>query len=101
MKNKAELREEKFETVRRWEASGLSQRKFSTQENISYQNLNNWIKLFRQQTSELPMTGFIKVTPRENKISQETIFSEITFANGNCIRFFHSIEVSQLKKLTS
>ena len=99
MKNKTEIREERFGIVRRWEASGLSQRKFSVQENISYQNLNNWVKIFRKQNTELPKPGFIKVTPPENKISRETIFSEITFANGNCIRFFHPIDAVQLKKL--
>jgi len=101
MKNKTEIREERFGIVRRWEASGLSQRKFSAQENISYQNFNNWVKIFRKQNTELPQLGFIKVTPPENRISQETIFAEITFANGNCIRFFHPIEVAQLKKLAS
>jgi|ERR1035437_1582133 hypothetical protein len=101
MKVNLEIREERFGIVRRWEASGLSQRKFSAQENIPYQNLNNWVKIFRKQNTELPKAGFIKVAPPENKISQETIFSEITFANGNCIRFFHPIELTQLKKLVS
>ena len=101
MKNKTEIREERLGIVRRWEASGLSQRKFSAQENISYQNLNNWVKVFRKQNMELPKPGFIKMALEENKISSETIFSEITFANGNCIRFYHPIEISQLKKLAS
>lgn len=101
MKNNPEHRERKLAMVRQWEASGLSQRKFSEQENISYQNLNNWVKVFRKQNAELPKPGFIKIAPAENKISSETIFSEITFVNGNCIRFFHPIEISQLKKLTS
>lgn len=101
MKNKTEIREERFEIVRRWEASGLSQRKFSAQENIAYQNLNNWVKIFRKQNAEVTKGKFLKITPPENKISSETIFSEITFANGNCIRFFQPIEVGQLKKLAS
>lgn len=101
MKNNSKLREEKFALVRRWESSGLSQRKFSEQENISYQNLNNWVKVFRKQNTELPKPGFIKIAPAENKISSEKIFSEITFVTGNCIRFFYPIEISQLKKLAS
>jgi hypothetical protein len=101
MKNKTEIREERLGIVRRWEASGLSQRKFSAQENISYQNLNNWVKIFRKQNTELPKAGFIKIAVAENNISQETIFSEITFANGNRIKFYNAVDISQLKKLAS
>lgn len=101
MKNNSELREEKFAMIRRWQESGLSQIKFSEQENISYATFNYWIKQYRAKNNVDVGKGFIKLQSHSKNVGSENIFSEIIFSNGNTIRLFNALDISELKKLAS
>jgi len=106
MKNNLELREERFAMIRRWQESGLTQKQFCINENWTMNNFQHWLKRFRKVN--LPATGenvpgekssaFVKLKMPPKNISGNP-FSEVVFANGNSIRFYDRIEISQLKQL--
>jgi predicted transcriptional regulator len=110
MKYNTALQEEKFVMIRRWEESGLSQRKFTQQENIAPNNFYYWLKKYRdQKQGKIASAGrkigkentarFIKIPVPKKLIDNSFCVSEVVFANGNRIKFYNAVEISQLKQL--
>ena len=93
--------------IRRWQESSLSQKQFCLDENCSMNNFQYWLKQFRKvnMPSLLVKRGgkksgkFIKLKSPEKNISSGSIFSEVVFANGNRIKFYNAMDISQLKQL--
>ncbi len=104
MKKNKELQDAKFAMIRRWEESGLSQKQFCENEPLSSNNFHYWLKKYRDlnkksvDTQQRKPEKFIKLKT-ETPISTGAVFSEIIFANGNRIKFYNAIEISQLKQL--
>lgn len=103
MKNNQELKEEKFAMVCRWQESGLTQKQFTLQENVSMNNFQYWFKRYKKQNNptEEQRGSFIKLPVSEKAERKENVFLEITLSNGTNMRFFNPVDVSQLKKLVS
>lgn len=103
MKYNQELREEKFAMIRRWEESGLSQKKFTEQENIVFNNFYYWLKKYRKQKQKQDAkekrSGFVKISVPKQALGNAACLSEVVFVNGNRIKFYNAIEISQLKQL--
>ena len=97
MKNNSELREGKFAMIRRWEESGLSQKKFVEKERILFPHFYYWLKKYRDQGKK-SVGKFIKLKTTDRTIPSNVI-TEVVFANGNRIKFHNAIEISQLKQL--
>ena len=101
MKSTTENREEKFAMVRRWEASGLTQKTFCLQEGIPGHHFNYWFKKFRDENGLAPSTGkFIKLKPPVKEMAQG-IYAEVIFRNGNCLRLHQQVSGVELKQLVS
>ncbi len=104
MKKNQALQEAKLAMIRRWEESGLSQKQFCENEPRASNNFHYWLKKYRDlnqtfvDTQQRKPEKFIKLKT-ENSISAGAVFSEIIFANGNRIKFYSAIEISQLKQL--
>lgn len=105
MKISQEQKEEKFATIRRWEESGLTQQQFCIQESISFNNFYYWLKKYRGKESKpvgrprKESGKFINIQSQKGPVFSGAIFAEITFASGNCIKFYQAIELSHLKQL--
>ncbi|MBA3674636.1 MAG: hypothetical protein H0W75_06705 [Chitinophagaceae bacterium] len=104
MKKNQALQEAKLAMIRRWEESGLSQKQFCENEPRASNNFHYWLKKYRDLNEE-PIDPhqrnpgkFIKLKT-ETPISSGSVFSEIIFANGNRIKFYNPVDVSQLKQL--
>jgi len=101
MKNNAEIQEEKFTMIRKWESGGLNQHHFCTQENIPFHHFYYWLKKYRKENGLTASTGkFIKLSA-PIKISPENIYAEITFPTGTIIRFHQKVRTSELKQLAT
>lgn len=99
MKSTPDNREEKFAMIRRWESSGLTQKSFCLQEGIPSHHFNYWFKKFRNDHGLAPSTGkFVKLKTSVNQIT-DSIYAEIIFHNGNCIRFHQQVSGIELKQL--
>ena len=98
MKGNEIVREEKFAMIARWGASGMTQKEFCANENVSMNNFQYWLKRYRKRNEE-KSGKFIKLSSQENNSSSGSIFSEVVFANGNRVTFYQPIEISQLKQL--
>lgn len=105
MKINPEIREQKFAMIARWESSGITQKQFTEQENVSMNNFQYWLKRYRKASEPARETGkrksekFIKLKTPEKGMLCGNVFSEIVFANGNRIKFYNAVDVSQLKEL--
>ncbi len=105
MKSNEVVREEKFAMIRRWQESEIRQKQFAEQENISMNNFQYWLKRYRKINEPARGQGrkkpekFIQLPTTEKDIFSGNIFSEIFFANGNRIKFYESVEISELKQL--
>ncbi len=104
MKKNEELRAAKFAMLRRWEESGLSQKQFCKNEPQSSNNFHYWLKKYRSLNKksvdphQRNPEKFIKLNTKTT-ISGGAVFSEVIFSNGNRIKFYNPIEISQLKQL--
>lgn len=105
MKINPEIREQKFAMIRRWQESGITQKQFAEQENISMNHFQYWYKRFKKvnesayRQDKKKSEKFIKLKAPEKNIFLGNVFSEVVFANGNRVKFYNAIEVSQLKQL--
>lgn len=85
--------------VRRWESSGTTQKYFCEQEGLPFHHFYYWLKMYRDENSLPLSTGkFIKLSSPVNTITG-SIYAEITFQNGNSIRFHQPVSAAELKQL--
>ncbi len=105
MKINLEIREQKFAMLRRWEESGITQKQFAEQENISMNNFQYWLERFRKGSEPAGRQGrqksekFIKLKAPEKKVFAGNVYFEVVFANGNRVKFYNAMDVLQLKQL--
>lgn len=107
MKINPEIREQKFAMVSQWRESGLTQKQFIEQKNVSMNNFQYWLRRYRKRNEPACRQGrkrsgkFIKLPMPEKNSSPGTIFSEVIFASGSRIKFYQAIEISQLRQLVA
>ena len=105
MKINPDIREQKFAMIIRWQESGMTQKQFAEQENISMNHFQYWFKRFKKANEPVSRQGkknpekFIRFQAPEKNILPGTIFSEVIFANGNRVKFYHAMDILQLKQL--
>lgn len=99
MKNNPEIREAKFAMIHRWKESGLNQKQFIAQENIPFNTFYYWLKQYRKANAKEESLGFIKLPCPIKRPVTENCYAELTFTNGNRLRFFSVMEIAQLKQL--
>ena len=99
---KAKFVQKKFAMVRDWMESGLSQTAYAQEMNISFHQLNYWVRKYEKSKKQVEKPkGFIKLPESVKQSLPENIFSEVIFANGNRLRFYNQVDISQLKNIAS
>jgi transposase len=97
MQSKEEVRQQMFVLIDQWQQSGLSQRAFCEQVNLSYHIFHYWYKRYRNKESK-PLSSFIKLA-----VSSPSICSaaEILLPDGKRILFHQGVSADYLKALIS
>jgi transposase-like protein len=76
-----------FDLVEKWQKSGKSQKKFSSENNIKFHAFSYWVKRYRQSISTNAGFASVTLTPEP-----EPVFSnpkiEIELAGGIIVRIF-------------
>ena len=76
-----------FDLVEKWQKSGKSQKKFSSENNVKFHAFSYWVKQYRQSKSPDPGFASVTLTPEP-----EPVFSnpkiEIELAGGIFVRIF-------------
>lgn len=105
-KNQKYTKEEMYLAVGLWKESGLSQRKYSLQNDIRYNTFKSWVKKYngekksekaRQATTFLPVQ--VKATPLDQPIERLNKEITITYPSGIEVKCPVDISVVQLKTL--
>jgi|HubBroStandDraft_4_1064222.scaffolds.fasta_scaffold905139_1 transposase-like protein len=99
---KVQFRQKKFAMVRDWMDSGLSQTAYARERKISFHQLNYWVRKYDNSKKQVEKpNGFIKLPETIKQNLRENIFSEVIFTNGNRLRFYNPVDISQLKSIAS
>ena len=76
-----------FDLVKKWQKSGKSQKKFSSENNVRFHTFSYWVKRYRQSKGTNPGFASVTLTPEA-----EPVFSnpkiEIELAGGIIVRIF-------------
>ena len=87
--------EEKAETLRRFEASGLSREEFARQASLAPSSLSNWI---RKRASISPQPGLVPVQVKAAAPSDPALV-EIVLRGGRRIRVSQGFDADLLRKV--
>lgn len=95
------LRKTMLDHVGKWEASGLTQKQYSTANNLSYFVFHHWRREYRKTPSvkKLPASAFVqlKVKPSLASVSN----AEIILPDGRRIIFHQPVSSDFLKAILS
>ena len=76
-----------FDLVEKWQKSGKSQNKFSTENNVKFHTFSYWVQRYKQSKSTNPGFAAVTLTPeRETSCSNPRI--EIELAGDIVVRIF-------------
>ncbi len=97
MRSKEEIKQQMFDHIDQWQQSGLTQKAFCEQVNLSYHIFHYWYKRYRNREGE-PVSSFIKLA-----VSSPSICSaaEILLPDGKRILFHQGVSADYLKALIS
>ncbi len=84
-----------FSKIREWQESGLNQKAFCEQYNVSYSNFHYWYKRFRD-ASPPAAGGFV---PLQIPDTGAGIFASILFSNGHIIQLHQNVNPDYIKEL--
>ncbi len=84
-----------FSKIREWQQSGLSQKAFCEQCNITYGNFHYWYKRFREVDPQRS-SGFV---PLQISDIATGIFASVIFSSGHTIQLHQAISPEYLKEL--
>jgi hypothetical protein len=76
-----------FDLVEKWEKSGKSQNKFSTENNVKFHTFTYWVQRYRQSKIANPGFAAVTLTP-EPKTSSSNPRIEIELAGDIVVRIF-------------
>jgi hypothetical protein len=97
MQNKEAVQQQMFDYIDQWQQSGLSQKAFCQQVNLSYHIFHYWYKLYRNKEN-LPASSFIKLG-----VCSPTSTSpiELVLPDGKRLLFHQPVSTDYLKALIS
>jgi hypothetical protein len=95
MSKQEKSREIMFSKIREWQESGLSQKAFCQQYNVTYSNFHYWYKRFRDVDPQ-SSPGFI---PLQIPDMESGIFASVIFSNGQTIQLHQVVGPEYLKEL--
>lgn len=97
MQSKEEVQQQMFGYIDQWQQSGLSQKAFCGQVNLSYHIFHYWYKRYRMRENK-PAPTFIKLGVSSACGSSHT---ELVLADGRRLLFHQPVSIEYLKALIS
>ena len=92
-----EVQQQMFGYIDQWQQSGLNQKAFCEQVNLSYHIFHYWYKRYRNREGE-PVSSFIKLAVLSPSICSA---AEILLPDGKRILFHQGVSADYLKALIS
>jgi hypothetical protein len=99
MQSKEEVQQQMFDKIGQWRMSGLSQKAFCEQSNLSYHIFHYWYKRYRSQSNEHTNSSFVKLQPVASPLCTANI--EVVWPDGKRLLFHHDVSSDYLKALIS
>jgi len=84
--------------VQQWQKSGLSQAEFSRKHKLNNKTLNNWIKQFKENKTQIN-NSFVEIIPETAPKNSGQIF--IRYPNGIEVELPETINFKEIKQLIS
>ncbi len=95
MQNKEQVHQQMFDNIERWQQSGLTQKAFCQQVNLSYHIFHYWYKRYRTKDNKTT-DGFINVGITAGPVTSHT---ELLLPDGKRLFFHQPVSVDYLKAL--
>ena len=76
-----------FDLVERWEKSGKSQKKFSSENNVKFHAFGYWVKKYKQSNSANPGFASVTLTPEAEPFRSNPKI-EIELSGGIIVRIY-------------
>lgn len=100
MQKDIQVREQMFSMITSWKQSGLSQKDYCEQHNITYHVFHYWYKCYRNVQSSAKNEGFIPLKIRPfNSVNDPCPQVELLLADGRRVIFHHPVSSDYLKAL--
>ncbi len=84
-----------FSKISEWQSSGLSQKAFCEQFNVSYSNFHYWYKRFRD-VDPPSAGGFV---PLQMQDTGNSIFASVIFTNRVSVQLHQAVSPGYIKEL--
>jgi len=97
MSKQEKSRETMFSKIRDWQESGLSQKAFCEQYNVSYSNFHYWYKRFR----DVDPPAWPRFVPLQISDMAAGIFASVIFSNGSSVQLHQVVNPDYIKELLS
>ncbi len=97
MQSKAQIQRQMFEHINQWQQSGLNQKAFCEQVNLSYHIFHYWYKRYRNTESQA-VSSFIKLAVSSPSVSSP---AELVLPDGKRLLFHQPVSADYLKALIS
>lgn len=97
MQTKETVQQQMFDHIVQWQKSGLSQKAFCQQINLSYHIFHYWYKRYRMTESN-PPSSFIKLGVSSPSAASHT---ELVLPDGKRLLFHQPVSTDYLKALIS
>ncbi len=97
MSKQEKSRELMFSKIREWQQSGLSQKAFCKQYNVTYSNFHYWYKRFRD-VDPPRSSGFV---PLQISDARASIFASVIFSGGGSVQLHQAVSPGYIKELLS
>jgi hypothetical protein len=96
-KEKEAVKQQMFDYINQWQQSGLTQKAFCLQVNLSYHVFHYWYRRYRITESK-PASSFIKLRVSTPSIPSHT---ELVLPDGKRLLFHQPVSIDYLKALIS
>jgi hypothetical protein len=97
MQSKDEVQQQMFDYIDQWQQSGLTQKAFCQQVNLSYHIFHYWYKRYRIADRK-PASSFIRLGVSSASIASHT---ELVLPDGKRLLFHQPVSIDYLKALIS
>ena len=97
MQNREVIQQQMFDHIDKWQQSGLSQKAFCGQSDLSYHIFHYWYKRYRMRENK-PASSFIKLGGCCPSVASHT---ELILPDGRRLLFHQSVSIEYLKALIS
>ncbi len=98
MQSKEEVQQQMFDKIEQWQHSGLSQKAFCEQSNLSYHIFHYWYKRYRLKSNKHTTSSFVKLQVASASFTANV---ELVLADGKRLLFHQAVSPDYLKALIS